>query len=378
MGNPTNSHGTNTAGEIYAMGLPGGVKGILPFGQLIHSPNVGGARYSMVQTLQDPNDIYKAVMMTQSWGGNRTFNYTSTSALLDDILFDFPRMFSTNSQSNAGNQDSRPEAWAKNVCGIGGFNHRSTPDPFDDCHCNTGSQGPAQDGRVGVSFAAYYEGIRTTSGTTGYTNSFGGTSGATPIVNGLAGGAIQMFTDGLLGYPGVEWDERFDARPNLTTTRVLLAVVTRQRSFTGGNSATRTEQGWGLPNLQDLYDNRDNILLLDEEDVLTPSAPARTYRVWVKPNTPEFRASMHHLEDEAVPSAIPTRINSLDLRVQAPNGDNYWGNGNGILTGPWSSPGGSANDIDIHENVYIQNPAPGAYRVTVSASAIRADSHLET
>ena len=375
MGSSSNSHGTNTAGEIYAQGLPGGVKGILPFAQMLFSPSVNGSRYAMVQQLQDPGDIYKAMIMTQSWGGPRTYNYTSTSAMLDDILFDFDHIFATNSQSNAGNQDSRPEAWAKNVAGIGGYNHYNNANPNDDCWCGTGSIGPAQDGRVGVSFAAYYDWIRTTSLSSGYTNTFGGTSGATPIVNGLAGGAIQMLTDGLFGYPAVAWDDRFDARPNLTTTRVLLAICTRQLSFSGG--ATRVQQGWGLPNLEDLYDNRNNLLVVDEEDVLK-QGQAQVYTVFVKPNTDEFRASMHHLEDEAVPSAIPTRINSLDMIVTAPNGSVYYGNGNGILTGPWSSPGGSANDIDIHENVFIDQPAPGAYEVRVWAPVIRGDSHKET
>ena len=36
------------------------------------------------------------------------------------------------------------------------------------------------------------------------------------------------------------------------------------------------------------------------------------------------------------------------------------------------------NDVDIHENVFIQNPTPGLYRVGVRAAAIRADSHMET
>ena len=288
-------------------------------------------------------------------------------------------MFATNSQSNAGAKPSRPEAWAKNVCGIGGFNHKNNSNPTDDCWCFTGSIGPAQDGRVGVSFAGYYDSIRTTSGTSGYTNGFGGTSGATPIVNGLAGGAIQMFTDGLLGYPGVGWDQRFDAIPNLTTTRVMLAATTRQLAFPPAQfNSERIAQGWGFPNLQDLYDLRDNILILDEEDVLT-QGQTRTYFVWVKPNTPEFRASMHHLEDEAVPSAIPTRINSLDLSVLDSAGNNYWGNdAHGTKIGPVSVAGGSANDVDIHENVILEDPPSGVYQVSVTAAVVRADSHKET
>jgi len=379
LGSSGTSHGTNTAGEIYAQGLSGGVKGILPYAQLLYSPNIGGNRYAMVQTLQDASDVYKALMMTQSWGGSRTTSYTTTSALLDDILFDFDHIFATNSQSNAGARPSRPEAWAKNVAGIGGFLHRNNTNPADDCWCFTGSIGPAQDGRVGVTFAAYYDSIRTTAGTSGYTNGFGGTSGATPIVNGLSGAAIQMFTDGLLGYPGVPWDQRFGARPNLTTTRVMLAATTRQLAFPPTtNNAERIAQGWGFPNVQDLYDLRDNILLLDEEDVLT-QGQTRTYWVWVKPGTPEFRASMHHLEDEAVPSAIPTRINSLDLSVVAPSGANYWGNdAEGTKIGPFSKPGGSANDIDIHENVILENPSSGLYQVNVTAAVVRADNHKET
>ena len=156
--------------------------------------------------------------------------------------------------------------------------------------------------------------------------------------------------------------------------RVAMALVT---SITGANNATRVQQGWGLPNVQDLYNFKDNILLLDEEDVLT-EGQTRTYYVFVKPGMPQFRASMHHLEDEAVPSAIPTRINSLDLIVTAPNGTVYYGNDAGLLAGPWSSGGGSANDIDIHENVFIPEPAPGVWKVAVTATAIRADSHKET
>jgi hypothetical protein len=160
----------------------------------------------------------------------------------------------------------------------------------------------------------------------------------------------------------------------------MISMCTRQLAFTGTNKASRVQQGWGFPNLQDLYDNRNNILLLDEEDVLS-QGQTRSYWVWVKPGTPELRASMHHLEDEAVPSAIPTRINSLDLSVHDLSGTTWWGNDQnpgGILEGPWSMAGGTSNDIDVHENVFLQNPASGVYRVDVRATAVRADSHKET
>jgi serine protease AprX len=377
----SSSHGTNTAGEIYARGVNAPYRGILPFAQMIYTNyssiiNTNG-RYALTRDLVDPAQIYKATFQTASWGDARTTQYTTRSAEMDDITFDFARLFVTNSQSNAGAtsipQNSRPQAWAKNVVSVGGFRHNNNIDPNDDCWCSTGSTGPAADGRIGVTFAAYYDNIGTTSGSASYTNTFGGTSGATPIINGLGGATIQMFTDGLFGYPGVAWQDRFDAAPNTTTTRVLMSLASRQLPL---SRATRPQQGWGLPNLQDLYENRDRLLILDEEDVLR-SGESRTYVVFVKPGTPEFRASMHHLEDEAVPFANPTRINSLDLKVTAPDGTVYWGN-NGLSAALTSSPGGVPNDIDVHENVILTNPTPGAWQVTVDAAVIRADSHRET
>ena len=392
----TSGHGTNTAGEIYARGARPLYKGLMPFAQMYYTHYLSGPRtifntnnrYPLAADLQDATKIYKALVQTSSWGYPQTNQYTSRSAEMDDITFDFPRMFTTNSQSNTSTTASRPQAWAKNVVGVGGFRSQNNSDPSDDCYICPGlnsqaSTGPAADGRVGVSFAAFYDSaIRTTSGASGYTTTFCCTSGATPIINGLAGGAIQMIGDGHFGYPAVPVDaqgvpQRFEMRPNLTTTRVLVTLGTRQLPFTGTRRASRFQQGWGFPNLQDLYDNRDNILLLDEEDVLS-QGQSRTYFVWVRPGTSEFRASMHYLEDEALPFANPTRINSLDLWVSEPDGSLHRGNNNSMMNGAWSAPGGAANDRDVHENVFLADPTSGVYRVGVRATAIRADQHRET
>jgi hypothetical protein len=194
------------------------------------------------------------------------------------------------------------------------------------------------------------------------------------MVAGITGLVIQMFTEGLFGYPGTTWPNRADFTPHLTTTRVLTTVGARQLPYANAN---RFQQGWGFPNVQALYDNRDRILVLDEEDVLRQGA-SRTYVTFVRPGTPELRASMHYLEPEAVPFSVPNRVNSLDLQVVAPDGTVYWGNDPGLLSGPFSSPGGDPNDVDVHENVFLSNPAPGPYQVTVRAAAIRQDAHLET
>lgn len=371
----SSSHGTNTAGQVFAQGLNANYKGGMPFAQALYTPS-GGSRYTLTRDITDPNQQYKAMLQTASWGGSRTTNYTSVSADTDNCIFDFD-LFVTQSQSNSGGRPSRPQAWAKNIASVGGFSHRNNSIASDDCWCNTGSTGPAADGRIGVTMAGYYDSINTTNGSNGYTTGFGGTSGATPLCNGLSGLIIQMHTDGLFGYPAApSHDVRYQYVPHFTTSKALVISGTRQLSFTGTRKANRFQQGWGFPSVSDVYDNRDNMLVIDELDVIK-QGENRSYFVFVRPGTSEFRAVMHYSDPAAAANATVHRINSLDLRVNAPGGLGYWGNG-GLIAGPWSTPGGEPNDRDTEECVFLQNPASGVYEVNVRATAVRQDSHVET
>jgi hypothetical protein len=79
-------------------------------------------------------------------------------------------------------------------------------------------------------------------------------------------------------------------------------------------------------------------------------------------------------------TAGPHRINDLSLRVVSPSGTIYHGNtGMGpTTTSLFTTPGGSPNTLDTVENVYVQNPASGLWRVEVSAPLVVTDQHLET
>ena len=111
----------------------------------------------------------------------------------DDIVFDHDITW-TQSQSNAGNRQSRPQAWAKNVLSVGAVNHNDDADPTNDSWAaGNASIGPASDGRIKPTLCAYFDSIGTSdrTGAAGYSSNdwyggFGGTSGATPIVAGLA------------------------------------------------------------------------------------------------------------------------------------------------------------------------------------------------
>lgn len=386
------SHGHATAGIVFGNGSSNpAVRGLAPDAGKFFTQygSVNGSRYQVVQDLVQIHDVSHT---TASWGNARTRTYTSVSAEADDIVFDHDITW-TQSQSNASSQDSRPQAWAKNVFSIGGVRHNSNANPLDDSYLGGGaSRGPAADGRIKPDLCAYYEGIGTSdrTGAAGYSPndwyaSFGGTSGATPIIAGHNVLAIQMFTDesatpgfgrfgNALRNPG---GSAHSNRPHFTTTKALMTASARQYAFTASSADNRREhQGWGFPNLQTLWDNRDRMLIVDETDVLTQGQATR-WNVTVAAGEPMLRISMNYADPAANPAAAKTLINDLSLRVTAPDGTVYWGN-QGLEDGNWSIAGGAEDDINPIECVFVQNPAPGVWRVDVKATLVAVDTHVET
>ena len=382
--NTSSAHGTSTSGIVLGKGLGNfSARGVMPDAFLVindsGTPAPGGSRYNAHAETQDPNGPYRCVFQTNSVGGPRTLNYTSTSQNLDLILFDHDRLSVLQSQSNAGNQQSRPEAWAKNIIAVGGIHHRNTLTKGDDVWNGPGvdaSIGPAADGRIKPDLASFYDNILTTNAPNSYTSGFGGTSGATPITAGHLGLFYQMWSDGIFGNatPG---NTPFENRPFNTTAKAALINTATQWTFSGANhDLTRVHQGWGHADLEIMYENRDNILIVDEADVILP-LETKSYFVDVAGGTPEFHATMVYRDLPGTTSASQHRINDLDLLVISPGGDVYKGN-NGLLANMFSTTGGRPNDKDTVENVIVENPAAGEWRVVVFAREINQDSHVET
>ena len=145
-------HGHNTAGIVYGNGSSSSLaRGMAPDAQAVYT-SCRTNRYNNLQSLIATHEI---MFTTASWGSPRTRSYTSVSAEADDICFDQDLVW-TNSQSNAGNRDSRAEAWAKNVFAIGGVRHRNNSNPLDDswaerqCEHRPGGRRPDQAGPLRV------------------------------------------------------------------------------------------------------------------------------------------------------------------------------------------------------------------------------------
>ena len=271
--NTADDHGHATAGIVFGNGTSsiaarGMAPSITPFFTNYSCVPIGVSRWQVVETLVNTHEV---MFTTASWGSGLSASYTSITADADDIVFDHGIAW-TQSQSNNGNQQSRPQAWAKNVFSVGGVRHFDNANPADDSWSGGASIGPAADGRLKPDFCSYYDSIHTSDRTGGagydvgdsYTN-FGGTSGATPIVAGSNALAIQMFTDGLFGPVRVPGGTRFQNRPNFTTLKALQIASASPYAFTAASTDNRREhQGWGQPSLKAMYDDRALMFVVDE------------------------------------------------------------------------------------------------------------------
>ena len=333
-------------------------------------------------------NTHNAMFTTASWGNATTTSYTSDSADADDIVFDH-RLPWTQSQSNTGNQNSRPQAWAKNVISVGGFGHFDNATFADDSWlAGNGSTGPAADGRAKPDVSAYYDQIWTSdlTGAAGYspgnsTTSFGGTSGATPIVAGLNALAIQMYTDHIFNNPArVPGGSRFQNRPYAQTVKALQIACAAM--FTPTATDNRREHvGWGMPNVGNMFTRRHKIAIVPE-DVPIQQGQTHTYQVEVLPGETVLKVCMTYLDPAGNQAAAFDRINDLTLRVSTPGTIAAFYYGNNGLTGALqtnqSTAGGSPDTDDTVEVVVRNNPTPGIWTIQITAPTVVQDAYLAT
>jgi hypothetical protein len=294
---------------------------------------------------------------------------------MDTLIFDL-NILICQSQSNTGNQTSRPEAWAKNMVSVGGISHFNTLSANDD-RWTSASIGPASDGRLKPDLASFYDSTLapTNSSNTAYTQ-FGGTSGATPITCGHFGLIFQMWSEGDFNNTAYGTDV-FSSKCNAMTAKAIMINRAKQWVFPGGLNVQRRQQGWGHAQIDDVWLYRDKGFIVDQTDVLE-ELDVKQYRLWVPAGEPSFNATMVYRDLPGNPSVqAQHRVNDLSLRVIAPNGTVYWGN-NGLSTAMTSASGGVANTKDTVENVFVLNPTQGVWTVEVSAPELNGDTHPQT
>jgi hypothetical protein len=161
------------------------------------------------------------------------------------------------------------------------------------------------------------------------------------------------------------------------TAKALLINCASQWSFSGPFSdRTRTHQGWGYPDLERLSDSLARIFVVDETDVLT-NLQAKNYLLEVLPSTADLRATLVYRDPAGTTCSSLHRINDLDLTLTSPSRVVYHGNYR-LDSSTVSSSGGSADTFNTVENVFLELPESGRWMVTVTASELNQDNHVET
>ena len=375
------SHGTSTYGIVFGNGDRDGdgeAKGTghmpCPEAQGIFADyDEVSDRYAHTEELK--HDPYFASFQTNSWGNARTRHYNSYSEEMDDIIWRLDIAI-LQSQSNAGNQDSRPQAWAKNIISVGGVKHYDTLDTSDDCWCSGASIGPAEDGRIKPDVSYWYDDIYTTTTGNGYTSTFGGTSAATPESAGVLGLIVQLWSENAFG-TDPEGETVFERQPHASTMKALLINTAEQYPFSGeGHDLTRVHQGWGRPSVRNAKERGGNSFIVDEAERLQVGDVAR-YEVQVEAGEPELKVTLVYPDPPGTTSSTMHRINDLDLRVTSPSGTLYHGNW-GLKAANYSEPGGERNEVDTVENVFVENPEEGTWVVEVEAMEVNEDGALDT
>ncbi|MBX3289581.1 MAG: S8 family serine peptidase [Acidobacteria bacterium] len=376
--NESTNHGTSSYGIIFGRGSANMLaRGMLPEAQGIFADyDFLSDRYA--HTARLVGEPYNAVFQSNSWGTSLSQYYRIVSAELDDIAF-LHDILIVQSQSNTGTRMSRPEAWAKNVVSVGGIYHYGTPGFDDDRWDVSASHGPASDGRIKPDLAHFNDGIFTTSrdSDSSYTE-FKGTSAAVPITAGHFGIFYQMWHNGLFDNPVSR--TVFESRPHMTTAKAMMINTAEQWDMTlPGTDIRREHQGFGRVSLTNLNAMSEKMLIVDESDVLTEFETRTYFAPVVTGMTDPLKITMVYADPMGNPASQTATVNDLDLKATAPDGTVYWGNvGLGIGEGMWSLPGGEPNTVDTVENVFIENPMTGVWRIEVTATALNQDARVET
>ncbi|UCG68446.1 MAG: S8 family serine peptidase, partial [Thermoplasmata archaeon] len=358
------SHGTSTFGIVFARGANDMALGMLPGGKGVFASWGVGRKQSIANLVNNWGGLFQS----NSWHqGSTDGTYVSQTQENDEAVFEYD-VTMLYAAGNGGYEGAiTREATAKNVIGVGALDHYDNQDRTDDQHTgNQGNKGPTADGRIKPDIVGPYDYIYTTTSGGGYTPTFGGTSGATPVTAGAVGLIYEIYRENHFG------NNHGGTIPHAATVKAILIADAYQYEFSQGD---RYAQGWGLVDVGNVYDIGKRHFIVDEE-INLQTGESITY--FVEPTgVHPLKISLVWTDVPGTTSSSQHLVNDLNLKVTDPNGEDYLGNV-GLLNSKWSSTGGDVDTLNNVENVFIENPVSGEWIIEISAQNIAMDGDPDT
>ncbi len=333
---------------------------------------------------------------SNSWGGGEFGAYDRDAAAVDEFVWEHPDAVILFAAGNDGadlDGDGRvdpgsitPPGTAKNCITVGaseslrpqfaykyGYvwredfrraplrNDMLADDPTDVAAFS--SRGPCRDGRIKPDVVAPGTFILSTRGRNAHGGGswahfnddywyFGGTSMACP----LTAGACTVVREFLR--------KKRRRKPSAALVKAALIHMAAYRPYryAADDSAKVCdfEQGWGHVNLAPLADPEQRVRLrfVDTVKGLT-TGQQRRYHFTVTDTSVPVKVTLVWSDYPGSPGRYPSLINNLNLIVTTPDGRDYHGN---FFTPPYDADLDTVNNVEV---VWIPDPVPGRYRITV-------------
>ena len=366
-------HGTHTSGTFAGndAGFGSSTRDGLAKGAKIFFLDCGGTANTII-TPGDLNDYFgpaytgnaggAARVSSNSWGADTGGQYTLTCMTTDQFAYSHPDFLISFSNGNAGTSGSvGSPASAKNILSSGGTRNGTS----ENLIYSSTSRGPTQDGRRKPTVCSPGQSVVSASGAsdTGY-QTLSGTSMSSPNLAGSATLVRQYFTDGW--YPTGAPVAANQTTPSAALLRAMMinSGVNDVSSFTIPDNNI----GWGrilLDNALYFPGDARRTVVLDESDGVA-TGEAREYSIEVTSSSEPLEITLVWTDPASTPSAGANLVNDLDLVVQQ-GATTYLGN---VWSGAQSVTGGSADGVNVEENVARNTPALGTYTIRVEGANV--------